>query len=130
MAGEKGRVTATTIQERVCVPHDPPVPLNIEAAIAGKSEWLSRELSAMDAELGLSYPPVDIIPVCWIADLDDGHSGTVPGRVTIGQRHGLHMYVVQICGAALSVRRFPSGHSFSSGHTVQCGSVSVHVAAP
>jgi hypothetical protein len=77
----------------------PPLPLDVATAVAGRVRWLRQELPAIDAELRLTYPPIEIFPVCWMNVLADGTSGFVPARVDVSAQQ--NCLVVQVSAAAL-----------------------------
>jgi hypothetical protein len=78
-----------------------PLPLDVAATLAGRVRWLRREVEVLDAEIGVKYPPVEIVPVFWLHELRDGTMGDVPGRVTPRPYDTSNRYVVQIAAPAL-----------------------------
>ena len=55
----------------------------------------------MDREIGFTYPPVLIVPVCWLNTMRDGTAGHVPGRVTVSAPAGFNQFVVEVTAPAL-----------------------------
>jgi hypothetical protein len=80
---------------------DPPLPLHVAAVLAARVRWLREELPTLDRELGLTYPPIEILPAAWLNTLSDGTHGIVPGRVGVASREGDNYFVVQLSAPAL-----------------------------
>jgi hypothetical protein len=75
---------------------DPPLPPDIRTAIAGRAAWLRDELPRLDAQLGVCYPPVEIVPVFWRHTLLDGTPGAISGRLTVVSTEAVRYYAVQV----------------------------------
>jgi hypothetical protein len=76
----------------------PPLPLDLAATLAGRVRWLRQEVAAIDAELGLTYPTIEIVTgVYWAHKWADGTRGYVAGRVTVSHER----FVVQLNAVAL-----------------------------
>jgi hypothetical protein len=90
------------VHDRVSVLKASPVlPLEVAASLVGRVRWLRQEVERLDAEIGLTYPPIEVVPVCWIHRLADGTAGYVPARVNVCRRGDDHQFVVQVAAAAL-----------------------------
>ena len=83
-------------RSRVAVLREPALPLDVAASIAGRAGWLRRQLPAIDGELGVFYPPIEIVPICWLNRMGDGTTGHVPGRVSVRPYQNGHRHIVQI----------------------------------
>jgi hypothetical protein len=100
---DKGRrVMADDEYPRVSVLRDvATLPLDVAATLAGRVRWLRGVVARLDAELGITYPPVEIVPALWFDQLADGTRGDVPGRVVPRPSGDSHRYVVQVTAPAL-----------------------------
>jgi len=68
--------------------------------------WLRRQQIALDDELGVPFPRIEVIQAAWWNELEDGTPGAVPARVSISgeTEHGDddHVsFVIQASAAAL-----------------------------
>lgn len=86
---------------RVSILKEPKLPLEVAAAVAGRAGWLRHAVEAIDVELGLKYPPIEIVPVFWLHELRDGTSGNVPGCVMPRPWEAFNRFTVQITAPAL-----------------------------
>lgn len=80
---------------------EPPLPPDVASALADRVRWLREAVIAIDAELGLTYPAIEIVPVFWLHELADGTEGNVPARVSLRQYQSSNVFAVQITAAAL-----------------------------
>ena len=95
LVNQFGRVTVLKRDETKTLP------LDIRAIIAGKVQWLRREIPKMDLELDVVYPPIQIVPVSWIHQLENGTSGRVHGRVIPRKRGQDVLFTVELSMASL-----------------------------
>src|SRR4051812_38121175 len=73
-----------TTMADVRVIHDPVVPLDMRARMAGRVRWLRATIETLTAECyGIPYPPVDVIATAWHSTLTDGTPFPVPAAVRI-----------------------------------------------
>jgi len=85
---------------RVTILKAPHLPLDVAAAIAGRARWLRGQLAALDAELGVTFPPIEIVPTL-LLNAFGGHVSHVAGLVNLRPHGESHRFVVQISAPAL-----------------------------
>ena len=81
---------------RVSILKTPALPLDVAAALFRRVRWLRLDLETIDAELGLRFPPVEVVPVCCMRTLRDGTRRNVVGRVRLRPCGGVDRFTVQL----------------------------------
>lgn len=93
----------SAVPSRVTVVQRDSVEMSVRARIAGEVQWLRRELiPRLDAELGVSFPPVIVFQECWRNEKEKGFGpGFALGRVAPFPFDGCHWFTVQLPAASL-----------------------------
>lgn len=79
------------------------VPLDVRAQIAGRVRWLRDMLPKLDEELGIRYPTIEVIPTCWVGQMENGDPFSVHAAVTIVKQADTNMIIVQVSAFSLLV---------------------------
>ena len=86
---------------RVSILRTAVLPVDVAAAVRRRVRWLRSELKRLDAELGVPFPPIEIAPVGWQAELRDGTGVNVPGFVAMRENKYVNCFIVRLAAPVL-----------------------------